>query len=139
MVVAGIGIGSMMQVFVLSVQNSVRRESMGSATALTQFSRSIGATIGVTIMGVIVNQGLPRQARGRGEGFGLHRLPPALRVDLANALHPAFFAAAVVAGLVWVIALVGVKEVPLRKGFDEESVIDELAEGGRVEEQPAKA
>jgi len=88
---------------------------------------------------VIVNQGLPRQARGRGEGFGLHRLPPALRVDLANALHPAFFAAAVVAGLVWVIALVGVKEVPLRKGFDEESVIDELAEGGRVEEQPAKA
>ena len=27
MVVAGIGIGSMMQVFVLSVQNSVRREA----------------------------------------------------------------------------------------------------------------
>src|SRR5207302_4027523 len=87
MVVAGIGIGSMMQVFVLSVQNAVRREQMGSATALTQFSRSIGATIGVTIMGVIVNQGLPKQARVAGEGFGVHRLPPALRADLADALH----------------------------------------------------
>ena len=137
MVVAGIGIGSMMQVFVLSVQNSVSRRAMGSATALTQFSRSIGATIGVTIMGAIVNQGLPKQARVAGEGFGVHRLPPALRADLANALHPAFLAAAIVSVLVWVIAVVGVKEVPLRKGFDEESLTAELAEGIHVEEQAA--
>src|SRR3989442_871939 len=137
MVVAGIGIGSMMQVFVLSVQNAVSRRAMGSATALTQFSRSIGATIGVTIIGVIVNQGLPKQARGAGEGFGVHRLPPVFRRDLANALHPAFLAAAIVAALVWVIAVVGVKEVPLRKGFDEESLTDELAEGVPVEERAA--
>jgi EmrB/QacA subfamily drug resistance transporter len=137
MVVAGIGIGAMMQVFVLSVQNSVRREAMGAATALTQFARSIGATIGVTIMGVIVNQGLPRQARGAGTGFGVHRLPPGLRLALAHALHPAFLAAAIVAVLVWIIALVGVQEVPLRKGFDDESLSDELGEGGRVEGQAA--
>ena len=117
MVVAGIGIGSMMQVFVLSVQNAVRREQMGSATALTQFARSIGATIGVTVMGVIVNHGLPAQARGD-EGLA-HRLPPQLRVALADALHPAFLAAAVVAVLVWIVAVVGVKEVPLRRGFEE--------------------
>src|SRR5439155_7378394 len=55
MVVAGIGLGMMMQIFVLSVQNSVPRRSMGTATALSQFSRSIGATLGVTLMGVIVN------------------------------------------------------------------------------------
>jgi MFS family permease len=137
MVVAGIGIGAMMQVFVLSVQNSVRREAMGAATALTQFARSIGATIGVTIMGVIVNQGLPRQARGAGTGFGVHRLPPGLRLALAHALHPAFLAAAIVAVLVWIIALVGVQEVPLRKGFDDESLSDEFGEGGRVEGQAA--
>ncbi len=117
MIVAGIGIGSMMQVFVLSVQNAVRRESMGSATALTQFSRSIGATIGVTVMGVIVNHGLPAQARG-GEGL-THRLPPELRGALADALHPAFLAAAIVSALVWVIAVLGVKEVPLRRGFED--------------------
>src|SRR5205085_2316009 len=52
MVVAGVGIGSMMQVFVLSVQNAVPRARIGSATALTQFSRQMGATIGVSVMGV---------------------------------------------------------------------------------------
>jgi EmrB/QacA subfamily drug resistance transporter len=119
MVVAGIGIGSMMQVFVLSVQNAVRREQMGSATALTQFARSIGATVGVTVMGVIVNQGLPRQLHGGAEGVAVHRLPPALRGDLASALRPAFLAAACVAVVVWLIALIGVKEVPLRAGFED--------------------
>jgi hypothetical protein len=42
-----------------------------------------------------------------------------LRDDLANALQPAFLAAACVAVLVWLIALVGVKEVPLRSGFED--------------------
>jgi predicted MFS family arabinose efflux permease len=128
MIVAGIGIGSMMQVFVLSVQNSVRRESMGSATALTQFGRSIGATIGVTLMGVIVNQGLPARARG-GEGIA-QRLPPHLRVALADALHPAFLAAAVVSALVWVIAVLGVKEVPLRRGFEDATDVAAVESSG---------
>jgi len=119
MVVAGIGIGSMMQVFVLSVQNAVRREQMGSATALTQFARSIGATVGVTVMGVIVNLGLPEGLQGGAEGVVVHRLPLAFRDDLASALKPAFLAAAIVALVVWVIALVGVKEVPLRSGFED--------------------
>jgi MFS family permease len=119
MIVAGIGIGSMMQVFVLSVQNSVGREHMGSATALTQFSRSIGATVGVTVMGVIVNQGLPKGLHGGAEGVAVHRLPPALRDALSSALHPAFLAAACVAAVVWIIALVGVKEVPLRSRFED--------------------
>jgi len=50
----------------------------------------------------------------------VHRLPPRLRDDLANALRPAFLAAFCVALVVWVIAFVGVKEVPLRKGFEDE-------------------
>ena len=66
MVIAGIGLGMMMQIFVLSVQNSVSRAQMGSATALTQFSRSIGATLGVTLMGVIVNQRLPPSVNTQG-------------------------------------------------------------------------
>ncbi len=85
MVIAGIGLGLMMQVFVLVVQNSVPIRQMGSATALTQFSRQIGATLGVTLMGVIVNQGLPEGVGA--EGSVVHRLPPALRDDLASALQ----------------------------------------------------
>jgi EmrB/QacA subfamily drug resistance transporter len=123
MVIAGIGIGSMMQVFVLSVQNAVPRRHIGSATALTQFSRQMGATIGVTVMGAIVNHGLP-SGLGGSQGIGIHRLPPAARQALADALRPAFFVAACVASCVWLIAVTWVKEQPLRRSLDEISVIE---------------
>src|SRR5437764_2874636 len=123
MLIAGIGLGSMMQIFVLSVQNSVPRRTMGTATALTQFSRSIGATLGVTVMGVIVNQGLPPGLRA--EGTAIHRLPLAGRLALAHALRPAFFAAAVVCGIVFVVSLLWVREVPLRRGLEDVAVGDE--------------
>jgi EmrB/QacA subfamily drug resistance transporter len=125
MVIAGIGLGAMMQIFVLSVQNSVARRQMGSATALTQFSRSIGATLGVTLMGVIVNQRLP--ANVRAEGAVIHRLPQAGRLALAHALRPAFLAAAVLCGLVFLISLLWVREVPLRSGVDEVPLGDEAS------------
>ena len=117
MVIAGIGIGSMMQVFVLSVQNTVPRARIGSATALAHFSRQMGATIGVSLMGVIVNAGLPARATA-GDGVAIHRLPAGLRESLADALKPAFLAATVVALAVWVIAVLWVKEVPLRRAVD---------------------
>jgi EmrB/QacA subfamily drug resistance transporter len=116
MVIAGIGMGLMMQIFVLVIQNTVPVRTLGSATALGQFSRAIGATLGVTLMGVIVNQGLPAPAR---EETVVHRLPPALRVGLADALQPAFFAAFCVCVLVLVLVAVGMRETPLRKGFEE--------------------
>jgi EmrB/QacA subfamily drug resistance transporter len=128
MVIAGIGLGLMMQVFVLVVQNSVPIRAMGSATALTQFSRQIGATLGVTLMGVIVNQGLPSGVGG-GEGAVVHRLPEALRDDLASALQPAFLTSAVLCLVVLVVVIVGIREVPLRKGFEEPTLTDELGEG----------
>jgi EmrB/QacA subfamily drug resistance transporter len=128
MVVAGIGLGLMMQVFVLSVQNSVPVASIGIATALTQFSRSIGSTLGVTLMGVIVNQSLPAAAQG--QGAALHRLPPAARAQLADALHPAFLSAVFVCLIVLLLVVVFVKEVPLRRGFEEPAALaDELGEG----------
>jgi len=117
MVIAGVGLGMMMQIFVLSIQNSVPRSAMGSATALSQFSRSIGATLGVAAMGVIVNQRLPSSARI--EGTAVHRLPPAGQEALANALHPAFLLAAVLCLLVFVISLLWVREVPLRGGLED--------------------
>ena len=126
MAVAGIGLGSMMQVFVLSVQNAVRRARIGSATALTQFARQMGATIGVSVLGVIVNAGLPAQAT-TGAGVAIHRLPPALRESLAAALRPAFLAAACIALLVWAIAVVWVKEVPLRQAVDEIAAVEAAA------------
>jgi EmrB/QacA subfamily drug resistance transporter len=126
MVIAGIGIGSMMQVFVLSVQNAVPRRHIGSATALTQFSRQMGATIGVTVMGAIVNHGLP-SGLGGSQGIGIHRLPPAARHALAGALRPAFLVAACVSIAVWFVAVIWVKEQPLRRSLDEVSAADAAA------------
>jgi EmrB/QacA subfamily drug resistance transporter len=127
MVVAGVGIGAMMQVFVISVQNAVSPSRIGSATALTQFARQMGATVGVTVMGTIVNHGLPAEARQRSAGLTLHRLPPLLRIAFAHALRPAFLAATIVTILVFAIAVVGVKEVPLRRTLDEISPADAAA------------
>ncbi len=135
MVIAGVGLGLMMQIFVLSVQNSVSRRAMGSATALTQFSRSIGATLGVTLMGVIVNQRLPASVRA--EGVAIHRLPEAGRAALASALHPAFLAAACLSALVFVISLLWVREAPLRQGFEEDTVVGD--EASPQPASPAKA
>jgi len=101
----------------------VPRSRIGSATAVTQFSRSIGATLGVTLMGVIVNQGLPRGVRA--EGVAVHRLQGGLRVGLANALQPAFFAAVVVSALVLPIVVIGIRDVRLRHGLDDVVVGDE--------------
>jgi hypothetical protein len=128
MVLAGIGLGMMMQIFVLSVQNSVPRSAMGSATALTQFSRSIGATLGVALMGVIVNQNLP--ASEAVNGAVIHRLPLAGRVALSNAIRPAFLAAAVICGLVLVVSLLWVREVPLKK-----ELVEDVPFGGEVTPQ----
>jgi EmrB/QacA subfamily drug resistance transporter len=119
MVIAGIGVGAMMQVFVISVQNAVARARIGSATALATFSRQIGATIGVTVMGVIVNHGLPPAAVEATQGTQIHRLPLALRSTLAAAIRPAFFTAMLAALAVWVIAVLCVKEVPLRRTVDD--------------------
>jgi EmrB/QacA subfamily drug resistance transporter len=127
MVIAGIGIGSMMQVFVLSVQNAVPRSRIGSATALTQFGRQMGATLGVTVMGVLVNHGLPRGVAAGGEGTQVHRLPPALRSGLAGAIHPAFLVAACISAAVWVIAVLFVKEQALRQSLDDVAAVDAAA------------
>jgi len=127
MVIAGIGIGSMMQVFVLSVQNAVPRSRIGSATALTQFGRQMGATLGVTIIGVIVNHGLPAGVGAGAEGSAIHRLSPALRQGLASALRPAFLTSAAIAAVVWVVAVVFVKEQTLRRTLDDVSAADAAA------------
>src|SRR5439155_1582097 len=122
MIIAGIGLGMMMQIFVLSVQNSVPRAAMGTATALTQFSRSIGATLGVTLMGVIVNQNLPPTVST--SGVAIHRLPRAGRVALANALQPAFLSAVFPCAVVFVISLFWVREAPLRTALEVPSADD---------------
>ncbi len=55
MVLIGTGLGFASSVFILSVQNAVPWNLRGVATATTQFFRTMGGTIGVAVMGTILN------------------------------------------------------------------------------------
>jgi hypothetical protein len=116
-VVIGAGLGLLMQLLILSVQNAVEARVLGAATALVHFTRLVGGTIGVTVMGVIVAQQLPAARPG------VHlpdRLPPGLRLRLADALHPAFLSAAGFAFALLLVVVFALREVPLRHEIEEQ-------------------
>jgi EmrB/QacA subfamily drug resistance transporter len=56
--IVGIGMGFMTSSLVISVQNAVEWRYRGVATASSQFMRTIGGSIGVAIMGAILNSQL---------------------------------------------------------------------------------
>lgn len=54
MIIIGLGLGQLMQVPTLAVQNSVEFRNMGAATAAVSFARSIGGALGGAIFGSIL-------------------------------------------------------------------------------------
>ena len=58
MFVTGAGVGLVMQVMVLAVQNAVEFRDLGAATAGVSFFRSMGGSFGVAIFGAILNNRL---------------------------------------------------------------------------------
>ncbi|KIL45235.1 MDR family MFS transporter [Jeotgalibacillus soli] len=55
LILVGFGLGIGMTVFTLTVQNAVDQSYLGVATASSQLFRSIGGTVGVAIMGTLLN------------------------------------------------------------------------------------
>jgi EmrB/QacA subfamily drug resistance transporter len=54
LVIIGIGLGTTMPVFQVTVQNAVQHKYLGVATSAMQVFRQIGGTVGVAIMGTIL-------------------------------------------------------------------------------------
>jgi EmrB/QacA subfamily drug resistance transporter len=54
MIITGLGIGVMMSLFTIIVQNAFPYRQLGEVTASLNFFRSIGSTIGVAVMGTIM-------------------------------------------------------------------------------------
>jgi EmrB/QacA subfamily drug resistance transporter len=117
-VVAGLGVGLAMQVLIVAVQNTVALETMGSATALVHFSRSIGGTLGVTVMGAIATRDLRGDPDVRGP-LPEH-LPLFVRRDLAAAVQPAFLFAACACFAALALVVFGLREEPLRESVEEQ-------------------
>jgi MFS family permease len=103
--ILGAGMGTQMLSLLLAVQHAVDRSQLGLATSLNQFSRSIGAAIGVAAMGAILARGVAGAALpGGAEGLaaGTMVLSASVRDLFAAALHKVFLSGAFVsaAGLV---------------------------------------
>src|SRR5207248_5403498 len=67
MFLLGSGMGMIVQVMVLAVQNAVEHRDLGTATGVETFSRSMGASFGVAAYGAVLNNRL---------AFNLPRLVP---------------------------------------------------------------
>jgi len=63
MVLEGAGMGFNMAPFLIAVQNAVPKNLMGAATSSTQFVRTVGGAIGVSIMGTALSRYLQVQSR----------------------------------------------------------------------------
>lgn len=58
MMVVGAGLGIVLPIFLSTTQNTVGDEQIGVATATFQMSRQFGGTIGVAILGIVMNNSL---------------------------------------------------------------------------------
>jgi EmrB/QacA subfamily drug resistance transporter len=91
MAVSGVGVGMTMQNLVLAVQNSVPLRDLGAASASVTFFRSLGGTIGVSVLGAVLANRVsadlaaalhvPAGASSTGDvsALNLHALPPSVQ------------------------------------------------------------
>ena len=115
--VLGLGIGMSMQNLVLAVQNTVDVRDVGAASSLVAFLRSLGGTVGVTILGVVLDARVTALS-GTSSGLGgLATDSPAeaaaVRAAYGDGLALVFGIAAI-ASLVTLAAVLAIREVPLR-------------------------
>jgi EmrB/QacA subfamily drug resistance transporter len=113
--ILGLGLGLVMQVLVLAVQNAVDYSVLGAATSGVTMLRGVGGSLGTAVFGTIFSTRLTDQLRGtlhgalavqashgaRLTGAQVKRLPPAARMVYQHAyvhsLSPVFVVAAGVA------------------------------------------
>ncbi len=110
----GIGMGLSIPSFLIAVQTSVERRQLGTATSTLQFSRSMGGTLGVSVMGAALSTRLASNliAARLDPGLVQQLLDPlpgspvviaeGARAAIADAIHLVFVIAFVAAALAMV-------------------------------------
>jgi EmrB/QacA subfamily drug resistance transporter len=133
MFVLGVGLGCVMQVLVLIVQNAVPYSELGVATSSATFFRSIGGSFGVAIFGAIFSNvlvgnlvrhlGTAKLPRGLSSSSVtpaiLDKLPQAVHHGIAGAyaesIQTVFVIAAPIAGIAFLASWL-IPQVELRRG-----------------------
>ncbi|WP_089962591.1 MDR family MFS transporter [Lentzea xinjiangensis] len=132
MAVVGVGVGMTMQNLVLAVQNSVPLSELGAASASVTFFRSLGGTIGVSVLGAVLANRVTAdlsaalhvpagQSTGSTSALNLQALPPEVQTVVhtvyGDATAHIFLISAAVA-VVGVIAALLLKPITLRTTID---------------------
>jgi len=127
MFVLGVGLGLVMQVLVIAVQNSVEYEDLGTATSGVTFFRSIGGSFGTAVFGAIFTAALTANLAhvvlpagmtgGNVSPQQIGALPPAVRATyvtaFADAIQTVFLVAAPIGILAFLVTLL-LPEIKLR-------------------------
>jgi EmrB/QacA subfamily drug resistance transporter len=149
LIVIGAGMGLVMSNYTVAAQNMMRKSDIGAATSTLTLFRGLGATIGVSLLGAIVNnqmiaqlnQNLPAGAAALlpttdATNLGQLLLTPhatipapiidAIRLSLGNSLTFMFTIGAAIV-LVGVVVGLIIKDVPLKTAeeYHEQSTISE--------------
>ncbi|MGY2064304.1 MFS transporter [Blastococcus sp. SYSU DS0619] len=151
--VLGTGIGMSMQNLVLAVQNTVAASDLGAASSAVAFFRSLGGTVGVSVLGAVLSNhvadlirgglaGIPGAAEAAAAGggdIGLANLADApapiqdlIRVSYGDATGRVFLISAVVA-VVAVLAVLFIREVALRTDTGDERQAAERSAPVRID------
>jgi MFS family permease len=77
MVVAGVGLGTFFAVQTLAAQNAVPRKMMGVATGVIRYVSALGQTLGVAIVGTVVNNTISSELVKRVPSSTITQLTPA--------------------------------------------------------------
>jgi EmrB/QacA subfamily drug resistance transporter len=130
MVLLGLGLGMSMQNLVLAVQNTVDVRNIGAASSVVTFFRSLGGAAGVSVLGSIAAtqvstkvtaglraMGAPAPQGGGSESLNLGALPAPIqslvRGVYGDVIGDTFVIAAVISAVA-LLAVVFIKEIPLR-------------------------
>jgi EmrB/QacA subfamily drug resistance transporter len=144
MLVLGLGLGFVMQVLILAVQNAVPYAQLGIATSSATLFRSIGGSLGTAILGAIFSNRLAHElasqlpagsgasslASGQINPAQVSSLPPALHDGYVHSFTDSLSTVFVIAALVVAVAFLlawTLEERPLRKTIEDRDVGDAFA------------
>jgi EmrB/QacA subfamily drug resistance transporter len=130
LVIVGIGMGVMFQVYVIAAQNAVPVSQIGVTTGQLNFFRSMGGSFAVAGLGALLTSRLgtelvdqlgrlgnridPNQVVQSGSGHLPPRLADGVQLALSNSLHSVFLVCVPIAAIGLALAF-GLEEKPLRR------------------------
>jgi len=134
MIVIGAGLGISMPIFNLVVQNAFEHAKLGVATSSVLLARSIGATVGVAVLGTILNNELTKRLSSSGVKVSANQLAslsgrnitPELKIALSSSITRLFLIGGLVVSLAF-FASWFLKEIPLRTTHHDQPKAPEAA------------